>query len=124
MVALALGVADGVRVEWDAYDLHTKFGIKAEVKSAAYVQSWQQPRPSTITFAIRPTLGWEAETNTYSTELKRQADVYVFALLAYYDKATLDPLNIAQWQFYILSTAILNAQVPTQKTISLTTYND
>ncbi len=42
LVACALGVADGVRVEWDAYDLRTPSGIKVEVKSAAYVQSWRQ----------------------------------------------------------------------------------
>jgi len=121
LVAYALGVADGVRVEWDAYDLRTASGIKVEVKSAAYLQSWQQTRPSTIIFGIRPTLGWEADTNTTGTELKRQADMYVFALLAHHDKATLDPLNVAQWQFYVLPTAVLDAQLPTQKTASLTT---
>lgn len=121
VVACALGVAEGVRVEWDAYDLQTASGIKVEVKSAAYLQSWQQTRPSTITFAIRPTLGWEAATNTYSTERKRQADVYVFALLAHRDKTTLDPLNVSQWEFYILPAAGLDAQLPTQKTIGLRT---
>lgn len=121
LVAYALGVADGARVEWDAYDLRTASGIKVEVKSASYVQSWQQTRPSTIAFGIRPTLGWEADTNTYSTQIKRQADVYVFALLAHRDKMTLDPLNVAQWQFYVLPTAILNTQVPLQKKVSFNT---
>jgi hypothetical protein len=74
-----------------------------------------------MTFDIKPTLGWEAETNTTGTERKRQADVYVVALLAHRDKITLDPLNIVQWQFYVLTAAILNTQLPLQKTISLTT---
>jgi hypothetical protein len=121
LVAYALGVADGVRVEWDAYDLRTRSRIKVEVKSASYGQSWQQTQPSTIAFDIKPTLGWEAETNTTGTERKRQADVYVFALLAHRDKITLDPLNIAQWRFYVLPAAILNTQLPLQKTIRLTT---
>ncbi len=119
LVALALGVADGVRVEWDAYDLQTVSGVKVEVKSAAYLQRWYQRRPSVITFDILPTLGWTAATNTYSPERKRQADVYVFALLAHRDKATLDPLNLDQWEFYVLPTAVLDTQLPTQKTISL-----
>lgn len=96
LVAFALGVADGVRVEWDAYDVTTSSGLKIEVKSAVYLQSWKQTRPSAITFSIRPTLGWNAETNTYGVERKRQADVYVFALLSHRDKTTLDPLNVAQ----------------------------
>lgn len=119
LVALALGVADGVRMEWDAYDLETASGITVEVKSAAYLQRWHQRGPSVITFDIRPTLGWAAATNTYSPERKRQADVYVFALLAHHDKATLDPLNFDQWEFYVLPTVVLDAQLPTQKTISL-----
>jgi hypothetical protein len=121
LVAYALGVADGIRVEWDAYDLKTATGCKVEVKSAAYLQSWQQTTFSAITFGIRPTFAWDAETNTYSCEQKRQADVYVFALLAHRDKATIDPLNVAQWQFYVLPVGILNAQLPVQKTISLAT---
>jgi hypothetical protein len=34
-----------------------------------------------------------------STEIKRHADVYVFALLAHTDKATVDPLSLDQWRF-------------------------
>jgi hypothetical protein len=90
-----------------------------EVKSAAYLQRWHQRRLSIITFDIRPTLGWAAATNTYSPERKRHADVYVFALLAHRDKATRDPLNIDQWDLYVLPTAVLDAQLPMQKTISL-----
>ena len=97
LVAYDLGVADGIRVEWDAYDLKTTSGIKVEVKSAAYLQSWTQRKPSAISFSIRPTLGWDATANAYGTEPQRQADVYVFALLHHHDKATLDPLNAAQW---------------------------
>jgi hypothetical protein len=120
LVAYALGVADGVRVEWDAYDVTTTSGIKVEVKSAAYLQSWKQTRLSSINFRIGPTLGWNADTNISSTIPTRQAEVYVFAVLAHCDKATLDPLNIAQWEFYVLPAAVLNTHAPTQKTMSLT----
>lgn len=119
LVALDLKVAGGVRVEWDAYDLVTRDGITIEVKSAAYLQSWAQPRPSAISFDIRPTLGWSAATNEYSTERRRQAQVYVFALLAHLDRATLDPLDVQQWRFYILSTESLNTYSANGKRISL-----
>ena len=34
-------------------------------------------------------------------------------------QVTLDPLNLSQWEFYVLGTAVLDREVPTQKTISL-----
>src|SRR5687767_12610590 len=75
IVASALGITKGggsVRSEWDAYDLLTSGGIRIEVKSAAYLQSWYHQKLSTISFGIRPTSKWEDETNRRSTELKRQ----------------------------------------------------
>lgn len=124
IVACDLGVADGVRTEWDTYDLRTKSGIKVEVKSAAYCQSWHQTKLSNICFGIAPTRGWDASTNTTATELARQSDVYVFCLLHHRDKATLDPLNLDQWDFYVLPTRTLNERCPTQKSIALASLLD
>src|SRR5215216_807098 len=119
IVACDLGVAGGVRTEWDAFDLRTPDGKKVEVKSAAYLQSWKQSAPSKICFDVRPTYGRDAATNTTSLERKRQADVYVFCLLAHSDKASLDPLDLSQWEFYVLLSKVLDERLPTQKTISL-----
>src|SRR5262249_41047297 len=119
IVACALRRNDGIRLEWDDYDLETEHGIRVEVKSSAYLQSWLQRGPSAICFNIAPTMGWDARTNTYGTERKRQADIYVFCLLSHQDKRTLDPLDLGQWQFYVLPAAILNEKLPTQKSISL-----
>jgi len=119
IVAQALNAASGPRREWDAQDLVSPEGTKIEVKSAAYCQTWKQERESKIIFGIRPTHGWDAVTNDYSIERKRQADVYVFCVLKHRDQSTLDPLSLEQWEFYVLSTRVLNALVPNQKTISL-----
>jgi hypothetical protein len=119
MVASALGVADGVRKEWDAYDVVTKDGLRVEVKSAAYLQSWHQERFSTITFDIAPTYGWDASTNQGSKAQKRQADAYVFCLLHHKDKITADPLNMDQWEFYVVATKVLDERFGTQKSIGL-----
>ena len=121
LVASALGVAQGMRTEWDAYDLTAPSGAKVEVKSAAYLQSWVQARLSAIVFGIQPTIGWDASTDSYDIEPRRQADVYVFALLKHQDKGSLDPLNVEQWAFSVLLTRVLDEQLPTQKTISLAT---
>lgn len=120
IVGLALDCVDGrARAEWDACDLRTPGGDSVEVKSAAYVQTWRQRELSKIRFSIIPTNGWDAASNTVSAERRRQADVYVFCLLAHTHKPTVCPLNLDQWEFYILSTKRLNNLVGDQKTITL-----
>lgn len=120
IVGLALGcVADGVRVEWDASDLLIEGGIRVEVKSSAYLQSWKQERLSTISFGIQPTNGWDATTNTIAAQRKRQADVYVFCVFKQTDRATADPLDLDQWDFYVMSTQRLNFTFGEQKSIVL-----
>jgi hypothetical protein len=120
VVASALDLFKTTRVEWDAYDLKTSSGIKIEVKSAAYLQSWQQTRESLITFDIRPTQGWDAETNTTTFTKRRQADLYVFCLLHHRERLTINPLSLDQWTFYVLATSVLNEKASSQKTITLT----
>jgi len=119
IVAMALGITEGISVSWDKYDLLSKEGIRIEVKTSAYLQSWDQQSLSKISFGIQPTYGWDSVTNEYDTEQKRQSDVYVFCVLKHKDQATLNPLDLSQWDFYVLSTAVLNKVAPRQKTISL-----
>ncbi|MFZ2239063.1 MAG: hypothetical protein WAV90_05910 [Gordonia amarae] len=118
IVATALGIVDTKRLEWDKYDLDIA-GVGVEVKSAAYVQSWEQIRPSVIEFDIRPAKGWDARTNTYADSAKRSADVYVFCVLNGVVREHVDPLDVAQWTFYVLPTSELNRKVPAQKNIRL-----
>ena len=75
IAARALRCADRGRVEWDAYDLKAGEGLKIEVKSAAYLQSWSQSAPSPIRLDIAHKRAWYAETNTYATEANRCADI-------------------------------------------------
>ena len=41
----------------------------------------------------------------------------MFALLHHMDRPTLDPMNLDQWEFYILPTEVLNARA--QQSITL-----
>src|SRR5699024_8304191 len=77
-----------LRDEWDAYDLTTKDGIKIEVKSASYIQSWRQNGYSRINFSIKPAKHWDAENGMSKEEPKRHADIYVFCLLKHKDQKT------------------------------------
>ena len=106
IVAMAIGSEASVRNDWAAYDLETPSGIKVEVKSSAYLQSWHQAKMSTPSFSIRKAREWFPETNEFSEERLRHSDVYVFCLLAYRgDKRLLDPLDLTQWEFYVIKTS-------------------
>jgi hypothetical protein len=107
-------------VEWDAVDLH--YGDKRiEVKSAAYVQSWSQSKPSKVIFDIAEKLAWDARTNTYAVERSRAADCYVFCLFNERDavRARETITNVELWQFYILSTEYINRTFVQTKAVAL-----
>jgi hypothetical protein len=118
IVACALGVAHGVRREWDACDLTSSSQLRIEVKSASYLQSWSQKKLSNISFSIRPTHSIQ-EDNVVSPESERQSDIYIFCVLHHKNKTTLDPLNLNQWEFYVLPTRILNENYLERKSIRL-----
>ena len=124
LIANAIGAVDRIRDEWAAYDLYDPRGISIEVKSAAYIQSWKQDRLSTISFNCPKTLAWDPETNRQSTEKRRQAKVYAFALLAHQDQTTLDPLDVSQWEFYVIPTVVLDRRERSQHSITLKSLRD
>ena len=120
IVALAVGTADDTRrPEWASYDIKTPDGIKVEVKSSAYIQSWAQKKESTPRFSIRQAFAWDPDTDTYSDEKIRDSDIYVFCLHKHRDEETLDLLDVSQWDYYILPTARLEHEAKGQKTIGL-----
>ena len=119
IVAQALGGSVSPRVEWDAYDLKSESGLKIEVKSSAYLQSWAQQKPSAIRFDIGLKRGWDAETNVSAAEPGRSADVYVFCIFAEQNRAQANPLRLEQWFFLVCPTAVLNQRFPHQKSVAL-----
>ncbi len=118
IVALALGIATGTREEWAAWDLTMQDGTRIEVKSAAYVQAWLQQKPSTISFGVEKRRQWD-EVSGLTQAPARAAHIYVFALLAHLDQATLDPLDLDQWVFYVVPTPVLDARERSQHSITL-----
>ena len=119
IVSQATGAGAPVRVEWDTVDITTPEEIKIEVKSAAYLQSWHQKRPSAISFGIAKTYPWDWKTNQYGEKQIRSADVYVFCLLDHLNGQTVKPLDLTQWKFYVLPTRTLDTSLGDQKTVSL-----
>lgn len=120
LVASALGVAGGTRVEWDAIDVISPSGVKVEVKSSAYLQSWKG-KPSRITFDIQHKLAWDWDANSFPVNPVRSAEVYVFCLLDHQDSKSVDPMNLNQWRFFVIATKELETKLKQQKTLSLAT---
>ena len=84
LVAKALGVTQDPREEWGEFDVEAPGCGTIEVKSSAYIQSWEQQDYSKISFDIaKRKSAWNPKTGKYR-ELdppERIADVYVFCLL-------------------------------------------
>lgn len=108
-----------LRDEWDAFDIKTKSGIKIEVKSASFIQSWNQKKYSKISFSIKKTKFWDAENNMRQGNPKRHADLYVFCHLKHKDQNTIDPLKMEQWDFYVVPTFVLDNYGRSQHSITL-----
>lgn len=107
LVAHALGIDNAARSNWEPYDL--LYGnIKIEVKSSAYVQSWEQTEPYSPRFDIHcPADG------------KRPSDLYIFSLLNEKDKNAATPLALDQWEFFVAHTSRIESKFGTQKSVSL-----
>jgi len=116
LVAYALGFTDEPRVEWDAVDV--RYGnIAIEVKSAAYIQSWEQKKHSTIRFDIKKKRSWNAKTNESFPDPSRYSDCYVFCL--YLETEKVNILDINGWRFYVVPTKMINDVYGEQKSVSL-----
>ena len=103
LVAQAVG-ATGPRVEWDTYDVLAPDQTRIEVKSSAYLQLWDQRRLSRISFAgLRSHRLDPHAPGGVSPEVTYNADVYVFALQTAQSHDAYDPLEVNQWEFYVLS---------------------
>ncbi len=102
LVAKAVGDPSPLRHAWDNFDVTTPSGIRVEVKSSAYLQSWRQRQHSRITFAGLTGLAYSYETNEFAEEATLRADVYVFALNRFREPDRYDALDTRAWEFYVV----------------------
>lgn len=121
IVKCAVNSPSEYRIEWDSVDVVTQSGIKIEVKSSAYLQSWKCNNLSRIQFDIAPKLSWDSLSNKYFDKIGRYSDVYVCCLFACQNPTIANPMDMSQWEFYVIPTTTLNAHNLTQKSISLNT---
>ena len=120
IVSRALATMAPVRNDWAAYDLESPTGVRVEVKSSAYLQSWHQREFSRPLFGINKSLEWSPKTNDYAGPRRRHSDVYVFCLLAFKgEKRRLNPMDLKQWEFYVVGTPRIDHEFGERKSVSL-----
>lgn len=103
LVAAALGRTETRRKGWDNYDVTTTTGVRVEVKASGYLQSWSQAAHSRLSFGRVAARTWDEDTNEFGAEPEVRADVFVFAVQNCKEPAAYDALNLAQWEFYVVS---------------------
>lgn len=103
LVGSALGCVGGIRPIWAPEDLDYQ-GAKIEVKSTSYHQNWKRSYNSRGVFDIKatsaylptdPAVPFGPEAEYYNDpEIKRRANVYVFAYYAEREPSRVDPLDV------------------------------
>jgi hypothetical protein len=109
LVATAVGDTNPVRRAWDSHDVTTADGTRIEVKSSGYLQSWRQRDLSRIVFSGLVGRGYSYESNALDSEPSLRADLYVFALHNCRVPEKYDPLDLAAWEFHVVSVDKLRA---------------
>jgi len=122
LVHKLLGVVTSRRVSWANSDVITPEGVRIEVKSTAFWQSWKLlderglPEAKPKHPAIRDDrkirfAGLKARDSTAvpdSSEPKAfKSHLYVFAFQNNIDPATWNAFDLKQWEFYLVPTAKL-----------------
>lgn len=128
LVAKAIGVPTDSRPGWRSYDLLYK-GKKIEIKSCARVSDSHGGRNNRICFVIPKQLClWDEDVKdgvcTKEQLWKyecRHSDLYVFCFLAESDPLKANPMEIDQWEFYILQTFIIDRDLGDRKTVRIPT---
>ena len=146
-VRRALGLEKEQAPEWEYVDIHMQNGTKIEVKSASLIQPpkkeltrpsfdikiremvWINERQNTTSeiqqLAKKENAQWLQEKGggwLISDPPKRWADCYVFCVENSTDLDAYNPLDISQWDFYVLATHKINERFKDQKTVSLNRF--
>ena len=102
---------------WTVYDLGYR-GKRIEVKATSYWQSWKKSHiiSEIRTFSIKKTY---VDYQNNKSEMARQNDIYIFCLDKGKTEEAANPLNLENWDFYVVPTKYINVTFGNQKTLSL-----
>ncbi len=121
VVARALGVTESQNSEyWTLWDTSYR-NKRIEVKATAYYHLWNDNGnvSNRRTFGITKANGSYDAAKSGNEDFCRQNDIYVFCLNIGDTRETSYPLNLNNWEFYIVPTSVINEKCGNNKTISL-----
>lgn len=125
MIERALEVEKSYNTDsWTLFDILYR-NKRIEIKQTSYFHPWNEngkiskQRIFGITMANS-----NYENPNIENKFERQNDVYVFCLNTGKTKETAYPLDISNWEFYVVPTKIINNLCGTNKTISLGKVRD
>lgn len=121
IVARALGVNEAQNSEyWTLWDT-TYRGKRIEVKATAYYHLWNTDGSISKqrTFGITKANGAYDAEKSGNCDFCRQNDIYVFCLNLGSTKDSSYPLDLSNWEFYVVPTSFINENCRNNKTISL-----
>ena len=121
IVARALGVTDAQNSEyWTLWDVSYR-EKRIEVKASGCYHLWNNNDniSSSRVFSIAKANGAYDYEKSGNKEFKRQNDIYVFCLNKGKTAEESYPLNLDNWEFYVVPTTFLDEHCGNQKTISL-----
>ena len=121
IVAKALGVDVAQNNEyWTLWDVSYR-GKRIEVKETSYYHSFNKDGKisQNRTFGITMANGSYDLEKSRNSLFCRQNDVYVFCLNTGETRETSYPLDLSNWEFYVVPTNVINEKCGNNKTISL-----
>ena len=121
IVARALGITEAQNsAYWTLWDISYR-NIRVEVKATAYYHLWNENGSVSKqrTFGITKANGSYDPGVCGNEDFCRQNDIYVFCLNTGTTKESSNPMNLNNWEFYVVPTSFINEHCGDNKSISL-----
>ena len=122
IIAHALELTKMPRINWGIVDLRYK-RKKVSIDISSRIHGWKQSKSNRILFDITIKKGIHAKNEHSLTFKNREADLYIFGLHKEKELKKADFLNLEQWDFYVVSTSILDEKFPTKNKIGIRLLN-
>jgi hypothetical protein len=123
IVAGLLGVDKTPRNPWLPFDLKLNDGTTVEVKTMSRLQAWAQKQLSNPQVIISEKRSWNLDTGILEQTPTLNADIYVICYFTSEEHSAADPLNLDQWNFFVLDKKEVEAVLKKSKSISLKKLN-
>lgn len=127
IVNTALGIDTTIpKKGWGECDIIYN-GLRIEIKCSSYLQAWERPSLSKPVFSIAKTvncdIGESEDGYRYigrnGSPPQRRSELYIFCLFAATERERAYPMDLNQWEFYIVPTKLINEKLGDRRKISL-----